>query len=102
MKIRKGDTVVVTTGKDKGKEGKVIRAFPKKQAVLVEGIALVQRHKKSTTRNSKGQIVEKPMPIPVANVAIRDEKTKKPARVGYTKDDKGNKVRVTRPSGAKV
>lgn len=101
MKIKKGDTVIVTTGKDRGKEGKVLRAFPKKGEVLVEGVHEVKRHQKSKQRGSQGQIVTKPMPISVANVGLKDAKTGKPVRVGYTKEGK-KKVRVTRPTGAKV
>lgn len=105
MKIKKGDTVIITAGKDRGKEGTVIRAFPKKHEVLVEGIALVSRHKKSNRRGSQGQIVSKPMPIPVANVGLKDGKTGKPVRVGYKVEGEGatvKKVRVARPSGAKI
>lgn len=105
MKIKKGDTVIVTTGKDRGKQGTVVRAFPKKHEVLVEGVAVVHRNQKSRRRGSQGQIVTKPMPIPVSNVALKDAKTGKPARVGYVVEGKGKdakKVRVTRPSGAKV
>ncbi len=105
MKIKKGDTVVVTAGKDRGKEGKVIRSFPKKLAVLVEGIQVVHRHQKSKRRGSQGQIVTKPMPIPVANVALKDAKTGKPVRVGYTVEGEGKtakKVRVARPTGTKI
>jgi large subunit ribosomal protein L24 len=105
MKIKKGDTVIVTTGKDRGKQGTVIRAFPKKGAVLVEGVHVVTRHEKAKRRGSQGQIVTKPMPIPVANVAFKDAKSGKPVRVGYTTETKGDvkkKVRVVRPSGVKI
>lgn len=105
MKIKKGDTVIVTAGKDRGKQGTVVRAFPKKNAVLVEGVAIVQKHQKSRRRGTQGQVVSKPMPIPVANVAIKDAKTGKPARIGYIREGEGvqaKKVRVTRPSGSKI
>ena len=105
MKIKKGDTVVVRTGKDRGKEGKVLRAFPKKLEVLVEGIHVVTKHQKSKRRGSQGQIVQKSMPIPVANVGIKDAKTGKPARVGYTIEGEGKtakKVRVVRTTGVKI
>ncbi len=105
MKIKKGDTVIVRSGKDKGKEGKVLRAFPKKNQVLVEGIAIVSRHQKSRRRGSQGQIVSKPMPIPAGIVGLKDGKTGKPVRVGYVKEGKGKeikKVRVVRPTGAKI
>lgn len=100
MKVKKGDVVIVTTGKDRGKEGKVLRAFPKKGLVLVEGVHLVKRHKKATRRGSQGQIVEKPMPIPSANVGVKGENGKA-VRVGYTKEGE-KKIRVARPSGVKI
>ncbi len=105
MKIHKGDTVIVTTGKDRGKSGAVIRTFPKRHEVLVEGIHVVSRHQKSKRRGSQGQIVTKPMPIPSANVALKDAKTGKAIRVGYTiegEGEKAKKVRVARPSGLKI
>lgn len=105
MKIKKGDTVIVNTGKDRGKEGEVLRTFPKKDMVLVDGVNIVQRHQRSTRRGSQGQIVKKPMPIPVAKVNIKDPKTGKPVRVGYKTEgegDKVKKVRVARPSGEKI
>lgn len=105
MKIKKGDTVVVTAGKDRGKEGTVVRSFPKKMSILVEGIGIVTKHQKSKRRGSQGQIVTKPMPIPVANVGLKDSKTGKPVRVGYITEgegEKSKKVRVTRPAGTKI
>lgn len=105
MKIKKGDTVIVTAGKDRGKEGTVLRSFPKKHSVLVEGIAIAQRHQKSRARGSQGQIVAKPMPIPVANVALKDPKTGKPVRVGYKTEGEGKdakKLRVVHKTGAKL
>ncbi len=95
----------MTTGKERGKEGKIIRAFPKKREVLVEGINAVTRHQKSKKRGSQGQVVTKPMPLPVANVALKDAKTGKAIRVGYMVEGEGKnakKVRVARPSGAKI
>ncbi len=105
MKIKKGDTVVVTAGKDRGKSGAVVRAFPKKSAVLVEGVNIVSRHQKSRRRGQQGQIITKPMPVPVSNVAIKDAKTGKPVRVGYITEgegDKAKKVRIARKGGAKI
>lgn len=105
MKIKKEDTVIVTTGKDKGKEGTVVRSFPKELKVLVEGVNMVKRHQKSKRRGSQGQIIEKAMPICVSNVAFKDAKTGKPTRVGYTiegEGDKAKKVRVARKSKATI
>jgi large subunit ribosomal protein L24 len=103
MKIKKGDSVKVIAGKDKGKEGTVVRAFPKKEQVLVEGVNIAHRHKKATRRGSQGQIVSTPKPISVSNVALTVKG--KPVRVGYKVEgegDKAKKVRVARPSGAKI
>lgn len=73
MHVKKGDMVVVTTGKDKGKSGKIIRAFPRKDLVLVEGINLRKKHERPRKTNQKGQIVEKVMPIHVSNVRKKKE-----------------------------
>ena len=101
MKIKKGDTVVVTSGKDRGKSGTVVRAFPKKLQVLVEGVNVVKKHQKARRANSVGQVVEKPMPIPVSNVSIKDPKGGKPSRVGYHIEG-GKKVRIARKSKTKI
>jgi large subunit ribosomal protein L24 len=88
MKIRKGDTVVVITGRDKGKSGDVLRVFPTENRVLVQGVNMVKRH----TRPGAGQaggIVEKEGPIHASNVSLIDPKDRKPTRVGYkTVDDR--------------
>lgn len=105
MKIKKGDTVLVTAGKDKGKEGKVMISFPKQMKVLVEGVNIAKRHQKAKRRGSQGQIIEKSMPIPVSNVAFKDAKTGKPVRIGYITEGEGDaakKVRVARPTGTKI
>lgn len=105
MKIRKGDTVTVIGGKDRGKQGTVLRVFPKKDEVLVEGVNVATHHEKSRRRGQVGQIIERPTPIHVSNVAVKDKKSGKPARIGYMiegEGEKAKKVRVTRPSGEKV
>lgn len=105
MKIKKGDNIIVIAGKDRGKEGEVTRVLPKTEKVLVEGINVVTKHQKSRRRGSQGQIIEKPTPIHVSNVALKDKKTGKPVRVGYVIEGEGEKakrVRVARPSGEKI
>ena len=95
----------MTTGKDKGKSGTVMRAMPKTDSILIDGVNVVKRHEKARKRGSTGQIIEHPMPIHVSNVSIKDKKSGKPARVGYifeSEGEKRNKVRVTRPSGEHV
>lgn len=101
MKIKKGDTVLVIAGKDRGKSGKVLMALPKKERVVVEGVGIVKKHQKSRRRGQQGQIIERPTPVHVSNVAIADGKTGKPSRVGYH-IDAGKKVRIAKKSGAVI
>ena len=101
MKIKKGDTVVVIAGKDKGAKGKVIAAYPRQDKVLVEGVNRVKKHERNRTtqRGAKtGGIVTQEAPIHVSNVQILDSDGK-PTRVGYRIDDAGQKVRVARSTG---
>ena len=104
MKIKKGDKITVIAVKDKGKTGTVLRALPKTNQVVIDGIHVVTRHQKSKRVRSQGQIIEKSMPIDVSNVAVLGEGNK-PVRVGYTIETEGDtskKVRVARPSGKKI
>jgi large subunit ribosomal protein L24 len=101
MKIKKGDTVVVIAGKDKGAKGKVIAAFPRQDKVLVEGVNRIKKHERirTTQRGSKtGGIVTQEAPIHISNVQIVDDQGK-PTRVGYRVDDSGQKIRVARSTG---
>lgn len=103
MKIKKGDKVIVITGKDKGKTGTVTRALPITEQVVIDDINVATRHQKSKRTRSQGQIIKKSMPIHVSNVALVEGN--KPVRVGYTiekEGDKSKKVRVARPSGKKI
>ncbi|MCQ2966059.1 MAG: 50S ribosomal protein L24 [Alphaproteobacteria bacterium] len=97
MKIKKGDTVIVTTGKDKGKQGEVLRAMPKTNKVVVQGVNMVKRHTRPT-QTSAGGIVSKEAAIDVSNVALIDPETGKATRVGFKVVD-GQKVRVAKKSG---
>jgi len=101
MKIKKGDTVVVITGKDKGKTGEVIRSMPKDNKLLVRGINVVKRHTRPS-QTSAGGIVEKEAPIDVSNVALLDPKDNKPTRVGFKIMEDGRKVRVAKKSGTVI
>ncbi len=98
MKIKKGDTVVVLNGRDKGKTGEVLRAMPKDGKVLVQGVNVVKKHQKPT-QTAPGGIVEKSMPIDVSNVSLIDPKDGKATRVGYKILDDGRKVRIAKRSG---
>ncbi|GAA0381021.1 50S ribosomal protein L24 [Bacillus horti] len=94
MHVKKDDTVMVITGKDKGKKGRVIASFPKDNRVLVEGINMVKKHAKPSQTNPQGGIVNQEAPIHVSNVMPIDPKTGNPTRVGYKVLDSGKKVRV--------
>lgn len=98
MKIKKGDNVVVITGKDKGKKSSVLRAFPVQHKVLIEGLNMLKRHKRGMRANQKGQILDIAHPIHVSNVMAIDPKTEKATRVGY-KIEGEKKVRVAQKSG---
>ncbi len=97
MKIKKGDQVIVITGRDKGKTGEVIKAMPKENKVVVQGINMVKRHTRPT-QESAGGIISKESPIHVSNVALIDPKSGKATRVGF-KVENGQKVRVAKRSG---
>ena len=98
LKIRKGDTVIVRTGRDKGKVGEVLRIYPEDNRALVQGVNVVRRHQKQTP-GQEGGIVSKEMPIHISNIALRDPKDGKPVRVGYKVLKDGKKVRFARKSG---
>jgi large subunit ribosomal protein L24 len=104
MKIRKDDSVIVISGKDRGKTGKVMRVDPARGRVYVEGLNMVKRHQRPVAGRPNLQIgvIEKEGPIHVSNVAIVDPKTKKPTRVGTTRNEQGQRVRVTRRSGVEL
>ncbi|MBP5534663.1 MAG: 50S ribosomal protein L24 [Alphaproteobacteria bacterium] len=98
MKIKKGDKVIVITGKDKGKTGEVTKAMPKENKVIVSGINLAKRHQKPSQENAGG-IISKEMPIHVSNVALVDPKSGKATRVAIRVEEGGRKVRVAKRSG---
>ncbi|AXE22535.1 MULTISPECIES: 50S ribosomal protein L24 [Streptomyces] len=103
MKIKKGDLVQVITGKDKGKQGKVVAAFPAENRVLVEGVNRVKKHTKAG-QNQAGGIVITEAPVHVSNVQLVVEKDGKKVvtRVGYRFDDEGNKIRVAKRTGEDI
>ena len=109
MKIKKGDHVIVIAGRDNGREGTVIAAFPDKQKLLVQGVNMIKKNKKvdyqsqAGLRDSKqGGIINQEALIHVSNVQLIDPDTKKPARAGYRRDDKDKKVRVSRSTGKDI
>ena len=100
-KVRKGDRVVVTTGRDKGKKGEVLRVYPDEGRVLVSGVNIVKKHQKQTQRE-QGGIVSKEAPVHVSNVAHIDPKSGEPTRVGFKMLADGRKVRVAKKSGESI
>jgi large subunit ribosomal protein L24 len=98
MHVKKGDKVMVISGKDKGKTGTILTAYPKQNRVLVEGVNIVKKHSKPSQANPQGGINSQEAPIHVSNVMPIDPKTGNPSRVGYKTVD-GNKVRVATKSG---
>lgn len=102
MKIKKGDRVIVLSGKDRGKEGVVMRALPKENKVIVEGVNVAKKHQRPTRMTMQGGIIDKDMPLHVSNVAIISPGDGKATRVGYRFDADGNKIRVCRRTGAEI
>ncbi len=100
MKIRKGDRVVVLSGKDKGVEGVVERAIPETGKVIVDGVNIAKKHQAPTRADQQGGIIDRAMPIDVSNVAVVSPEDGKPTRVGYRFDDQGEKIRICRRTGA--
>ncbi|MBM6676584.1 50S ribosomal protein L24 [Olsenella uli] len=100
MNVKKGDKVVVLSGKDKGKEGQIIRALPAEGKVVVEGVAVVKKAVRPNAQNQQGGFVEKEAAIDVSNVMLVCPKCGKPTRVGHDVNDKGDKVRVCKKCGA--
>ena len=102
IRIKKGDTVVVRAGKYKGQTGKVTATHPRENKVTVEGINIVKIHVKPTQSHPQGAIVEITKPIWVSKVSIVEPTSKKPSRIGYKIDDKGNKTRVFKKTGKEI
>jgi large subunit ribosomal protein L24 len=100
-KIKKGDKVVVITGKDKGKKGAVLAVYPKENRALVQGVNIMKRHTKPS-QTTTGGIVSREARIDLSNLAIEDPKTGKPTRVGFKTLDDGRKVRVAKASGEMI
>ena len=99
-KLKKGDTVEVITGKDKGKQGEIAHVFPKTDKVLINGVNTASKHQRATRANDQGGIIEKDLPIHVSNVMYVHKGNT--VRLGYKTLDDGTKVRVARPSGEEI
>jgi large subunit ribosomal protein L24 len=99
VKIRKGDKVRVLTGKDKGREGTVMRVLPASGKVIVEDVNVARRHTKPRQAGQPGGIIDKAMPIHVSNVALIDPRDGRPTRAGYRFEPDGTKVRISKRTG---
>ena len=100
-KIKKGDTVVVLTGKDKGRSGTVLEMITKTDRVLVQGVNMVKRHTRQS-QSAEGGIITKEAPLHISNLALADPKDGKPTRVGIKINDDGTKMRIAKRSGEKI
>ncbi|MBO0763859.1 MAG: 50S ribosomal protein L24 [Hyphomicrobiaceae bacterium] len=101
QKIRKGDRVIVLSGRDKGKKGEVFKVMPKEGRALVRGVNTIRRHQRQTVKEESG-IISKEAPIHLSNLALEDPKDGKPTRVGFQTLPDGRKVRVAKRSGEQI
>ena len=100
--VKRGDTVMVISGGDKGKTGKIIAAFPREGKVIVEGVNIIKRHQKPRGVGRAGEIIEKEAPIFASKVMLYDQTKKKPTRIGHKTLKDGKKVRVSKVSGEQI
>lgn len=101
MKIRKNDTVLIISGKDKGKKAKVLEVFPRQNKIVVEGANLIKKHRRPRSEREKGQIIEIPRPIDISDVKLICPKCGQPARVGYRLTEKG-KYRICKKCNQEI
>ncbi len=102
LHIKKGDTVYVNSGEDRGKTGTVLKVFVKEKRALVEGINMVSKSMKPSAKNPQGGIVKKEAPVHISNLNVVDPKTGKPTRVGRRKNSEGILVRYSKKSGEEI
>ena len=101
MKIKKGDTVLIISGKDKDKKAKVLEAFPRQNKITVEGVNIVKKHRRPRKEKEKGQIIEVAKPIDASNVKLVCPKCSQPSRIGYRLTEKG-KYRICKKCGQEI
>jgi large subunit ribosomal protein L24 len=102
MKIKRDDTVLIISGNDKGKRGRVLRVYPEQDRIIVEGVRMMKKHTKPTQRDPQGGIIEREAPLHVSNVMLVDPKNDEPTRVGRQSLDEGRRVRVAKRSGEMI
>ena len=99
MHIRKGDTVIITQGKYKGRRGRVLEVYPKKERLLVEGVNMMKKHQRPSSRNQQGGIVEREAPVHISNVQAWCDSAKAPSRIVMKRLEDGNRVRTFKING---
>ena len=102
LKIKKNDTVIVLTGEDKGKTGKVLKVLKDEQRAIVEGINMVNKSTKPNAKNPQGGFVKQEASIHISNISLIDPKSGKPTRISVKKTDDGKKVRIAKKSGEEI
>ncbi len=102
LHIKKGDTVYVNTGNDRGKTGRVVRVLVKKNRAVVEGVNMVSKSMKPNAKHPQGGIIKMEAPIHVSNLSLIDPKSGKPTRIGYRINEDGKKVRYSKKSGEEI
>ena len=102
MRLKKGDKVIVISGKARGQTGTIVRALPQKNLVVVEGVNMVKKHRRANQQNRSGQIIDKAMPIHASNVQLVDPKGGKPTRIRITRGENGTRQRIAVKSGSLI
>ncbi len=102
MRVRRGDTVQVLSGKNRGKRGQVMRAFPQSGKVVVDGANMAKRHTKARGQTMQGGIIDKDMPLPVSAVAIICSACGRPSKIGMREDETGRKLRICKRCGSEL
>ncbi|MEE2657052.1 MAG: 50S ribosomal protein L24 [Candidatus Latescibacterota bacterium] len=102
MVVRRGDTVLIISGNEKGKRGRVLQVIPEKNRLIVEGVRMMKKHTKPTQRDPQGGIVEREAPIHASNAMVVDPKTDEPTRIGKKRLDDGRQMRVAMRSGEMI
>lgn len=102
LHIKKGDTVYVRSGEDRGKQGRVLSVLVSKQRAIVEGVNIVSKSTKPSAKHPQGGIVKMEAPVHISNLSLLDPKSGKPTRIGYRKNDKGVTVRYSKKSGEEI
>jgi len=102
LNIKKGDTVYVNTGNDRGKQGRVLKVLPAKQRAIVEGVNIVTKATKPSAKHPQGGLVKMEAPVHISNLNLIDPKSGKPTRVSRRRDEKGKVVRIAQKSGEEI